>query len=78
MKRESSILVTGASGMIGSAVCRNLAEQRSVVKTFPSTLQANGGSLNTQDRSGRYFTVRYLNTNGVSTNKVWDSQTDTI
>jgi GDP-L-fucose synthase len=28
MKRESSILVTGASGMIGSAVCRNLASLR--------------------------------------------------
>jgi GDP-L-fucose synthase len=28
MKRDLSILVTGASGMVGSAVCRNLAEQR--------------------------------------------------
>jgi hypothetical protein len=58
--------------------CWNLSEHRKVAKTFPSPLQANGGSLNTQDRSGRYFTVRYLNTNGVSTNKVWDSQTDII
>ena len=53
--------------------CRNLAEQRNVVKTFPSPLQPNGGSLNTQDRSGRYFTVRYG-----GSNKVWDSQTDRI
>ena len=53
--------------------CRNLAEQRNVVKTFPSPLERNGGSLNTQDRSGRYFTVRYG-----GSNKVWDSQTDTI
>jgi hypothetical protein len=51
--------------------CRNLAEQRNVVKTFPLTLEPNGGSLNWQDRSGRYFTVRYG-----GTNKVWDSQTD--
>ena len=53
--------------------CRNLAEQRNVVKIFPATLQPNGGSLNTQDRSGRYFTVRYG-----GSNKVWDSQTDII
>ncbi len=53
--------------------CRNLAEQRNVVKTFPSPLEANGGSLNTQDRSGRYFTVRYG-----GSNKVWDSQTNRI
>ncbi len=53
--------------------CRNLAEQRNVVKAFPSTLEPNGGSLNTQDRSGRYFTVRYG-----GSNKVWDSQTDHI
>jgi hypothetical protein len=53
--------------------CRNLVEQRNVVKTFPSTLEPNGGSLNTQDRSGRYFTVRYG-----GSNTVWDSQTDTI
>jgi hypothetical protein len=53
--------------------CRNLVEQRNVVKTFPSPLERNGGSLNTQDRSGRYFTVRYG-----GSNKVWDSQTDTI
>jgi hypothetical protein len=53
--------------------CRNLAEQRDVVKTFSLPLEPNGGSLNTQDRSGRYFTVRYG-----GTNKVWDSQTDKI
>jgi hypothetical protein len=53
--------------------CWNLAEKRKVTKAFPSTLEPNGGSLNTQDRSGRYFTVRYG-----GTNKVWDSQTDTI
>ena len=53
--------------------CRNLAEQRNVVKTFPSPLERNGGSLNTQDRSGRYFTVRYG-----GSNKVWDSQSDII
>jgi hypothetical protein len=53
--------------------CRNLVEQRDVVKTFSLTLEPNGGSLNTQDRSGRYFTVRYG-----GTNKVWDSQTDKI
>ncbi|MGH7182001.1 MAG: hypothetical protein ACREJN_08500 [Nitrospiraceae bacterium] len=44
-----------------------------VKKRFPALLEPNGGSLNTQDRSGRYFTVRYG-----GTNKVWDSQTDTI
>ncbi|MEK7761133.1 MAG: WD40 repeat domain-containing protein [Nitrospirota bacterium] len=53
--------------------CRNLVEQRNVVKTFPAPLEPNGGSLNTQDRSGRYFTVRYG-----GSNKVWDSQTDRI
>jgi len=53
--------------------CRNLVEQRNVVKTFPSPLERNGGSLNTQDRSGRYFTVRYG-----GSNKVWDSQSDII
>lgn len=53
--------------------CWNLAEQKNVVKIFPAPLEANGGSLNTQDRSGRYFTVRYG-----GSNKVWDSQTDTI
>jgi|CXWL01.1.fsa_nt_gi hypothetical protein len=53
--------------------CRNLVEQRNVVKIFPSTIEPNGGSLNTQDRSGRYFTVRYG-----GSNKVWDSQTDRI
>lgn len=53
---------------------RNLAAQTStVMKTFPGTLQSVGGSLNIQDRSGRYFTVRYS-----GTNKVWDSQTNTI
>jgi hypothetical protein len=55
-------------------VRRNLAAQTdTVMKTFPATLQANGGSLNIQTRDGRYFTVRYG-----GTNKVWDSQTDTI
>ena len=53
---------------------RNLAAQtNTTMKTFPSTLEANGGSLNIQSRDGRYFTVRYG-----GTNKVWDSQTDTI
>jgi hypothetical protein len=58
---------------------RNLALQNDTqMKTFfeppgiPAPLEANGGSLNTQDRSGRYFTVRYG-----GTNKVWDSQ-DTL
>jgi hypothetical protein len=57
---------------------RNLAAQTDTpMKTFPPTpatpvpLEANGGSLNTQDRSGRYFTVRYG-----GTNKVWDSLAD--
>ena len=53
---------------------RNLSEQTStIIKTFPATLQGNGGSLNMQSADGRYFIVRY---NG--TNKIWDSQTDTI
>ena len=53
---------------------RNLSAQTdTTMKTFPATLQTNGGSLNTVDRTGRYFTVRYG-----GTNKVWDSQTDTI
>ena len=59
---------------------RNLALQNDTqMKTFfeppgtPAPLEANGGSLNWQDRSGRYFTVRYG-----GTNKVWDSQTDRI
>ncbi len=41
-----------------------------VMKKFPALLESSGGSLNTQDRSGRYFTVRYG-----GTNKVWDSRT---
>ena len=57
-----------------SLVRRNLTLQTdTTMKTFPSTLEANGGSLNIQTRDGRYFTVRYG-----GTNKVWDSQTDTI
>jgi len=53
---------------------RNLAAQTDTIKkTFPATLQTNGGSLNIQSRNGRYFTVRY---GGV--NKVWDSQLDII
>jgi len=55
-------------------VRRNLSSQtNTTVKTFPGTLQTVGGSLNIQSRDGRYFTVRYNDTN-----KVWDSQTDTI
>jgi hypothetical protein len=55
-------------------VRRNLKNQNdTTIKTFPAALQNNGGSLNTQSRDGRYFTVRYG-----GTNKVWDSQTDTI
>jgi len=55
-------------------VRRNLAAQtNTTIKTFPATLQANGGSLNIQSRDGRYFTVRYG-----GTNKVWDSQLDVI
>jgi hypothetical protein len=53
--------------------CRNLVEHRDVVKTFPSPLEPNGGSLNSQDRSGRYFTVRYG-----GFNYVWDSKDDII
>jgi len=52
-----------------------------IMKTFPAPLEPNGGSLNTQDRSGQYFTVRYDDTNnGINdaTNKVWDSQADII
>lgn len=57
-----------------SLIRRSLTSQtNTTVKTFPATIQANGGSLNTQTRDGRYFTVRYG-----ETNKVWDSQTDTI
>ena len=53
---------------------RDLAAQMSTKKKdFQAALEKNGGSLNTQDRSGRYFTVRY----GL-TNKVWDSVTDKI
>jgi len=52
----------------------NVAAQTDTVKKrFPSALEPNGGSLNTQDRCGRYFTVRYG-----GTNKVWDSQSDII
>jgi len=55
-------------------VRRNLAAQtNTTMKTFPATLQVNGGSLNIQSRDGRYFTVRYD-----GTNKVWDSQLDII
>jgi hypothetical protein len=57
-----------------SLVRRNLAAQtNTVIKNFPGALQSAGKSLNIQDRTGRYFTVRYG-----GTNKVWDSQTDTI
>jgi len=56
---------------------RNLAAQPqpidTIKKRFPAVLESNGGSLNTQDRSGRYFTVRYG-----GNNKVWDSQADII
>jgi hypothetical protein len=44
-----------------------------IVMVFPSDLESTGGSLNSIDRTGRYFTVRY---NG--TNKVWDSQENII
>src|SRR6266513_3073158 len=55
-------------------VRRNLGAQTNTTrKTFPATLETNGGSLNIQSRNGRYFTVRY---GGV--NKVWDSQLDII
>ncbi|MEK7350843.1 MAG: hypothetical protein AAB177_08200, partial [Nitrospirota bacterium] len=58
-------------------VRRNLADLPvpidTPMKDFGTPLEANGGSLNTQDRSGRYFTVRYG-----GSNKVWDSQTDII
>lgn len=55
-------------------VRRNLAAQtNTTIKAFPSSLQSNGGSLNIQSRTGRYFTVRYG-----GTNKVWDSQLDII
>src|SRR6266853_379873 len=55
-------------------VRRNLAAQtNTTIKTFPSTIQANGGSLNIQSRDGRYFTIRYG-----GTNQVWDSQSDII
>lgn len=55
-------------------VRRNLATQtNTTLKTFPATLQNNGGSLNIQSRDGRYFTVRYG-----GTNKVWDRQLDFI
>jgi hypothetical protein len=57
-----------------SLVRRNLAAQtNTTMKTFPSTLQGNGGSLNIQSGNGRYFTVRYGNSN-----KVWDKQLDII
>jgi len=57
-----------------SLVQRNLcALTDTIMKTFPAPLEPNGGSLNTQDRSGRYFTVRYG-----GTNKVWDKITDAI
>ena len=57
-----------------SLMRRNLAAQTSTtMKTFPAALQSVGQSLNIQDRTGRYLTVRYG-----GTNKVWDSQTDTI
>lgn len=57
-----------------SLMRRNLQTQtNTTVRTFPSTLQANGGSLNAQSADGRYFTVRYG-----GTNKVWDSQTNSL
>lgn len=53
---------------------RNLSAQTSSVKkTFPSTLQALGGSLNFQSRDGYYFVVQYS-----GSAHVWNSQTDTI
>ncbi|NOT22638.1 MAG: hypothetical protein HOP22_07915 [Nitrospiraceae bacterium] len=65
-----------------SLIRRNLGTKPvptdTVIKTFPFLLRPNGGSLNSQDRTGRYFTVRYGLTNGpgeVGTNKIWDSQT---
>ena len=57
-----------------SLMRRNLAAQtNTIIKTFPATLEYNGGSVNYQTGDGRYFTVRYG-----GSNKVWDSQTDTI
>jgi hypothetical protein len=53
---------------------RNLAAQTSTtVKNFGTTVQQNGGSVNTQSADGRYFLVRL---GGVG--RIWDSQTDTL
>ena len=52
-----------------SLMRRNLSAQtNTTMKTFPATLQSNGGSVNIQSGNGRYFTVRYG-----GTNQVWDS-----
>jgi hypothetical protein len=57
-----------------SLMRRNLALQsNTTMKTFPATLQTQGGSVNFQSADGRYFVVKYNNTH-----HVWDSQTDTI
>ena len=57
-----------------SLMRRNLSAQtNTTMKTFPATLQANGGSVNIQSGNGRYFTVRYG-----GANQVWDSQLDVI
>lgn len=54
-------------------VRRNLAAQTDTnIKTFPSALQAMGGTANYQDRTDRYFVVQFGG--AVS---LWDSQTNT-
>lgn len=57
-----------------SLMRRNLAAGTdTTIKTFPATLQVMGGSENYQDKTDRYFIVKYSDSV-----KLWDSQTDTI
>jgi hypothetical protein len=55
-------------------VRRSLSAQAdTTIKNFGATLEPLGGSLNFQDRSGRYFIVKF---GGFG--RVWDSQTNTL
>ena len=55
-------------------VARNVVSgTNTTTNVFPTVIQGNGGTQNTQSSDGRYFFVRYG-----SAGHVWDSQNDTI
>lgn len=57
---------------------RNLAAQtNTTIKTFDAALQDMGGTANYQDKTDRYFLVRY-NIGGTIRTTVWDSVEDVV